>query len=49
MLMDGEKLTREPPKVRMPTREEIEKKMGQKKAKEDKTAVLGPLAGEVKA
>jgi cell division protease FtsH len=44
-LMDGKGLTREPPKVKMPTREEIERKRKEKeeaKAKA-KDTILGPL------
>ncbi|MBN1959386.1 MAG: ATP-dependent zinc metalloprotease FtsH [Deltaproteobacteria bacterium] len=45
-LIDGKKLTREPPKVKMPTREEIEKRYQQEKEKrkESDTKVLAPLA-----
>jgi cell division protease FtsH len=51
MLIDGQNLTREPPKVKMPTREEIERrrKQAEEANKEEKDAsVLGPLVGEVK-
>ena len=40
-------MTREPPKVRMPTREEIERKRKEKEDKKKEAGpVLGPLAGE---
>ncbi len=53
-LLDGNELTREPPKVRMPTREEVDRKRLEKrknKKKKEAGPVLGPLAGagEVKA
>ncbi|MEE8410702.1 MAG: hypothetical protein V3T05_13965, partial [Myxococcota bacterium] len=53
-LLDGNELTREPPKVRMPTREEVDRKRlekRKKKKKKEAVPVLGPLAGagEVKA
>ncbi len=41
LLIDGKPLTREPPKVRMTTREEVEKRYRDKKTKEG--GVLGPL------
>jgi cell division protease FtsH len=51
-LVDGKPLTREPPKIKMPTREEIErrrKEAEEAKKKDGKASVLGPLVGEVKA
>lgn len=54
LLMAGQPMTREPPKVRMPTREDMDRRYKADKAKErekDQRQVLGPLAGagEVKA
>ncbi len=47
-LMEGKALTRPPPKVRMATREEVDRKRAEKRAGA-KNPLLGPLAGEVKA
>ena len=58
--MTGEQLTREPPKVRMTTREEIkerfeqaqeeaEKKAEKKADSADKDTLIGPLANGAKA
>jgi cell division protease FtsH len=52
LLMDGKQLTREPPKVKMTTLEEVERKRKaaeEARTKKEKATVLGPLAGEVKA
>ena len=52
LLMDGKTMTREPPKVRMPTREDLDRKFKEKSQSRDREKdarqVLGPLAGEVK-
>lgn len=52
MLIEGKAMTREPPKVRMPTREEVDRRHREasdaekaKKESEDARQVLGPLAG----
>ena len=46
LLMRGEAMTREPPKVRMQTREDLEEKRRQKEERENGGAkdLLGPLA-----
>ena len=53
MLMEGQAMTREPPKVRMPTREEVDRRYladrAAAKSEKEQRQVLGPLAGEVKA
>jgi cell division protease FtsH len=48
MLIDGKQLTREPPKVRMPTREEVDRKYQADKDKRKPASgpVLGPLVGD---
>ena len=45
-LMRGEELTREPPKVRMQTREDLEEKRRQKEERDNNGPkdLLGPLA-----
>jgi hypothetical protein len=43
--MDGKAMTRQPPKVRMTTREEADKRY-QDKSKGKGSVGLGPLAGE---
>ena len=48
MLMRGEEMTREPPKVRMTTREDLEERMREKE-KGGGPDILGPLAGGAKA
>ena len=50
LLLEGKPMTREPPKVRMPTREELDRRYQAEQAKEkeagrQKPQVLGPLAG----
>jgi cell division protease FtsH len=47
MLLEGQAMTREPPKVRMPTREDIDRRMRSEKPGRDKDPrqILGPLAG----
>ena len=46
--MRGEEMTREPPKVRMTTREDLEERMREKE-KGGGPDILGPLAGGAKA
>ena len=48
MLMAGEEMTREPPKVRMTTREDLEERQ-RAKEKSGGPDILGPLAGGAKA
>jgi cell division protease FtsH len=47
MLMAGEEMTREPPKVRMTTREDLEER--QREKEKSGPDILGPLAGGAKA
>ena len=55
LLLDGKAMTREPPKVRMPSREDMERRAKErdaqapdkeKKGKDDGRQLLGPLAGQ---
>ncbi len=48
LLMRGEEMTREPPKVKMTTREDLEERMREKE-KGSGPDILGPLAGGAKA
>ncbi|MEE2960050.1 MAG: ATP-dependent zinc metalloprotease FtsH [Myxococcota bacterium] len=48
-LIRGEELTREPPKVKMTTREEIEERQRQQEERSKSTDILGPLAGGAEA
>ena len=48
LLMRGEEMTREPPKVKMTTREDLEERMKEKE-KGSGPDILGPLAGGAKA
>jgi hypothetical protein len=47
MLIAGEEMTREPPKVRMTTREDLEERQREKEI--SGPDILGPLAGGAKA
>jgi cell division protease FtsH len=47
-LLEGRALTREPPKVRMPTREEVDRRYKDQKDKK-KSGVLGPLVHDPSA
>lgn len=55
LLIEGKKIPREPPAVRMPTREDVdrrhkaEKAVKDKEREQDQRQVLGPLAGQAKA